>query len=87
VITPLVSTFVFILLFFLVEVFVASDPVIAPTMLRQKIPALVGTSNFLSALCNFSVNYFFPVWFQVVTLESVSTAGTLSFLLHSTNKN
>ncbi|KAJ7932767.1 vacuolar amino acid permease [Mycena leptocephala] len=75
VITPLISTFVFILLFFLVEVFVASDPVMAPTMLRQKIPALVGTSNFLSALCNFSVNYFFPVWFQVVALESASTAG------------
>ncbi|KAJ6567003.1 vacuolar amino acid permease [Mycena capillaripes] len=75
VITPLILTFVFILLFFLVESFVASDPVLAPTMMRQKVPLLIGASNFLVATCNFSVNYFFPMWFQVVTLESASTAG------------
>ncbi|KAJ7142124.1 vacuolar amino acid permease [Mycena crocata] len=75
VVTPLVTSFVFVLLFLLVEAFVATDPVLAPFMLRQKIPLLVGISNFLSAICNFSVNYFFPVWFQVVTLESASTAG------------
>ncbi|KAJ7119134.1 vacuolar amino acid permease [Mycena epipterygia] len=75
IITPLVMTFVFLLLFLIVEMFLASDPVLAPFMLRQKIPVLVGASNFLSATCNFSINYFFPVWFQVVTLESATTAG------------
>ncbi|KAJ7684310.1 vacuolar amino acid permease [Mycena polygramma] len=75
VITPLVLAFVFILLFFVVEVFVASDPVLDPAMMRQKVPLLVGGSNFLAALCNFSVNFFFPMWFQVVTRESASTAG------------
>ncbi|KAJ7119153.1 major facilitator superfamily domain-containing protein [Mycena epipterygia] len=75
VMTPLVMTFVFLLLFLIVEMFLASDPVLAPFMLSQKIPVLVGASNFLSATCNFSINYFFPVWFQVVTLESATTAG------------
>lgn len=76
-------TFIFSVLFVIVEVFVASDPVLSPTMMRQKIPLLVGASNFLSATCNFSITYFFPMWFQVVTLESASTAGTPSFLLCS----
>ncbi|KAJ7765679.1 hypothetical protein B0H16DRAFT_1717597 [Mycena metata] len=67
--------FVFMALFFVVEIFVAPDPILAPVMLRQKVPLLVGVSNFLSATCNFSINYFFPVWFQTVTLESASTAG------------
>ncbi|KAJ6509204.1 vacuolar amino acid permease [Mycena vitilis] len=75
VITPLVLAFVFILLFFIVEVFGASDPVLDPAMMRQKVPLLVGGSNFLAALCNFSVNFFFPMWFQVVSRESASTAG------------
>ncbi|KAJ6606028.1 MFS general substrate transporter [Mycena vulgaris] len=65
IVTPLVMASVFIVLFLNVEMFVASD----------QIPVLVGASNFLSATCNFSVNYFFPVWFQVARLESASTAG------------
>ncbi|KAJ7500463.1 hypothetical protein B0H11DRAFT_782964 [Mycena galericulata] len=48
--------------------------VIAPFMLRQKIPVLVSASNFLVSACNFSVTYFLPMWFQVVTLESATTA-------------
>ncbi|KAF7314965.1 Vacuolar amino acid permease [Mycena indigotica] len=72
---PLLCGIAFITLFFLVESFVASDPVLSPSMLRQRVPALIGVSNFLSATCNFSVSYFFPVWFQTVMLESASTAG------------
>ncbi|KAJ7184611.1 vacuolar amino acid permease [Mycena filopes] len=73
--TPLIMAFVFMGLFLLVEVFVATDPVLAPAMLRETVPLLIAISNACSAICNFSVNYFFPVWFQVVTLESASTAG------------
>ncbi|KAJ7184647.1 MFS general substrate transporter [Mycena filopes] len=75
VIAPLVLAIVFSVCFLGVELFIAPEPVMAPAMLRQKIPVLVSASNFLVAACNFSVTYFFPMWFQVVTLESASTAG------------
>ncbi|KAF8209437.1 vacuolar amino acid permease [Mycena galopus ATCC 62051] len=75
VIAPLTTGIVFFVAFLGVEIFVAPEPVMAPAMLRQKIPVLVSISNFLVAACNFSVTYFFPMWFQVVTLESASTAG------------
>ncbi|KAJ7500461.1 major facilitator superfamily domain-containing protein [Mycena galericulata] len=75
VIAPLVLGIVFFFAFFVVEIYIAPEPVMAPFMLRQKIPVLVSASNFLVAACNFSVTYFFPMWFQVVTLESASTAG------------
>jgi len=61
--------------------FLASDPVLAPFMLRQKIPVLVGASNFLSATCNFPINYFSLVWFQFVTLENATTACILCFFI------
>ncbi|KAJ6500868.1 major facilitator superfamily domain-containing protein [Mycena sanguinolenta] len=75
VIAPLTLGIVFFLSFLVVELFIAPEPVMAPAMLRQKIPVLVSMSNFLVGACNFSVTYFFPMWFQVVTLESASTAG------------
>jgi hypothetical protein len=77
VIAPLTLAIVFIFAFLGVEIFIAPEPVMAPAMLRMKIPVLVSASNFLVAACNFSVTYFFPMWFQVVTLESASTAGAL----------
>ncbi|KAJ7830013.1 major facilitator superfamily domain-containing protein [Mycena olivaceomarginata] len=75
VIAPLVLAIVFFIAFLWVEIFVAPEPVMAPAMLRQRIPVLVSISNFLVGACNFSVTYFFPMWFQVVTLESASTSG------------
>lgn len=75
VIVPLVLAGVFGILFVLVELFVAPEPVLAPFLLKQKIPVLIGISNYLVALCNFSVMYFFPTWFQTVALTSSSMAG------------
>ncbi|KAF7314933.1 Vacuolar amino acid permease [Mycena indigotica] len=75
VIIPLSLAIAFFIAFLIVEIFVAPEPVMAPSMLRQKVPVLVSASNFLVAACNFSVTYFFPMWFQVVTLQSASTAG------------
>jgi len=49
--------------------------VLTPFLLKQKIPVLVGASNFLVGFCNFSVMYFFPTWFQTVMLTSDSIAG------------
>ena len=78
VVTPLVFSVVFALIFFFIELCIAPEPVLPPSLLKQKIPVLVGTSNFLVAICNFSMTYFYPMWFQTVMLTSASTAGTLT---------
>ncbi|KAG9318007.1 major facilitator superfamily domain-containing protein [Chiua virens] len=75
VILPLALACVFFVIFILVELLVAPEPVLAPSLLKQRVPVLVGTSNFLVSLCNFSVMYFFPMWFQTVSLTSASVAG------------
>ncbi|KAE9408977.1 MFS general substrate transporter [Gymnopus androsaceus JB14] len=75
VIVPLVLSIVFFLSFVFVEIYVAPEPVLAPFLLKQRIPVLVGVSNFLVASCNFSITYFFPMWFQTVMLTNASTAG------------
>jgi hypothetical protein len=72
---PLVLSIVFAIAFLVIEIFIAPEPVLAPFLLKQKIPVLVGLSNFFVALCNFSIIYFFPMWFQTVMLTSSSTAG------------
>ena len=65
----------FFILFVYVELYVAPEPVLAPFLLKEKIPVLVGISNFLVATCNFTVMYNFPTWFQTVMLTSASEAG------------
>jgi len=79
VVIPFVLSGIFTVLFLLVEFFIAPEPVLAPFLLKQKIPVLVGLSNFLVAACNFSIMYFFPMWFQTVMLTSASTAGKYCF--------
>ncbi|ESK89112.1 vacuolar amino acid permease [Moniliophthora roreri MCA 2997] len=75
VIAPLTLSFVFFVVFVLVELYVAPEPVLAPFLLKGRIPVLVGMSNFLVATCNFSITYFYPMWFQTVMLTSASIAG------------
>ncbi|KAF8548481.1 MFS general substrate transporter [Imleria badia] len=84
VIIPLALACAFFVAFVLVELLVAPEPVLAPFLLKQRIPVLVATSNFLVALCNFSVMYFYPMWFQTVALTSASMAG-LHLLPNSTS--
>lgn len=72
---PLFLACVFAVAFTLVELLIAPEPVLAPFLLKQRVPVLVGMSNFLVALCNFSVMYFYPMWFQTVALTSASIAG------------
>lgn len=64
--------------FILVELLVAAEPVLAPVLLRQKVPVMVGMSNFFVSVCTFSITYFFPLWFQIVALTSATEAGRLS---------
>ena len=61
--------------FLVIELFLAREPVLAPFLLKQKIPVLVAMSSFLVPLCTFSIMYFFPLWFQAVMMTSASTAG------------
>lgn len=72
------SSGVFALTFIMVEIFVSVEPVMTPFLLKQRIPVLVGCSNFLVAMCNFSIMYFFPMWFQTVMMTNASTAGMCS---------
>jgi hypothetical protein len=72
---PLTLSIAFAVIFVFVELYVAPEPVLAPFLLQQKIPVLVGISNFLVAMCNFSVMYNFPTWFQTVMLTNASEAG------------
>ncbi|KAF8511905.1 major facilitator superfamily domain-containing protein [Hysterangium stoloniferum] len=61
--------------FILVELLIAPEPVLAPFLLRQRVPVLIGISNLLVSICNFAVMYFFPMFFETVMLTSASTAG------------
>ncbi|KAJ3502815.1 hypothetical protein NLJ89_g8716 [Agrocybe chaxingu] len=71
----LLGSIFFAVLFIVVEVYVAVEPVLPPYLLTEKVPVLVGFSNALVAVCNLSVTYYFPTWFQTVMLSSASTAG------------
>ncbi|KDR82118.1 hypothetical protein GALMADRAFT_222000 [Galerina marginata CBS 339.88] len=73
--TSFISSIAFAILFIVVEVYVAIEPILPPHLLTHKVPVLVGCSNALVAVCNLSVTYFFPTWFQTVMLSSASTAG------------
>ncbi|KAF8551515.1 MFS general substrate transporter [Imleria badia] len=75
VIVPLTLSFVFFLLFLVVEFMIAPEPVLPPCLLREKVTLLVGLSNYFVSVCNFSVMYFVPLWFQMVPLDSASIAG------------
>ena len=84
-IIPLIFSAVFSISFVYAELYIAPEPVLAPFLLKQKIPVLVGISNFLVATCNFTVMYNFPTWFQTVLLPSASEAGAqLSFCISET---
>ncbi|KAG0701571.1 major facilitator superfamily domain-containing protein [Suillus ampliporus] len=76
---PVALAGIFFIAFILVELLVAPEPIMAPFLLRQKVPVLVGASNVLVSMCSLSVTYFFPMWFQTVDLTSASTAGSHMF--------
>jgi hypothetical protein len=76
---PLALTFLLFIVFIVWELCVAAEPILPPFLLLQRVPLLVGLSDFLVALSNFAIAYFFPMWFQVVMLKSASEAGTQIF--------
>ncbi|OCH86179.1 MFS general substrate transporter [Obba rivulosa] len=72
---PIACAVFFAIAFVFIELYIAPEPVLAPALLRQRIPVLVAVSQMLVATCNFSVMYNFPTWFQTVLLTSASEAG------------
>jgi hypothetical protein len=69
------ASIIFTVLFLLIEIYVAVEPVLPPYLISQRVPVLIGCSSALVAVCNLSVTYYFPTWFQTVMLTSASTAG------------
>ncbi|KAF8514717.1 major facilitator superfamily domain-containing protein [Hysterangium stoloniferum] len=63
------------IVFVLFELLIAPEPILAPFLLRKKVPILIGTSDLLATMCNFAIIYFFPMYFETVMLTSASTAG------------
>jgi len=72
---PFIFSLLFLLGFVVAEIYIAPEPILAPSLFKQKVPVLVGISNILVATSNFSITYFFPMWFQTVALTSASIAG------------
>ncbi|KAG1731216.1 major facilitator superfamily domain-containing protein [Suillus paluster] len=58
---PLALAGIFFVVFILVELLVAPEPMMAPSLLKQKVPILIGASNVLVSSCSLSVMYFFPM--------------------------
>uniref|UniRef100_A0A8H7XZF8 Major facilitator superfamily (MFS) profile domain-containing protein n=1 Tax=Psilocybe cubensis TaxID=181762 RepID=A0A8H7XZF8_PSICU len=72
---PLCSAIFFIMLFLIIEVYLAVEPILPAYLLTEIVPVLIGLSNALVAVCNLSITYFFPMWFQIVAKSSASSAG------------
>lgn len=79
--TPLALTFLFLLAFLLIEAHLAIEPILPTYLLSHRVPVLVGTSSALVAVCNLSVSYHFPMFFQTVMGTSASVAGECRVLL------
>ncbi|KAG9003578.1 hypothetical protein FRB93_010996 [Tulasnella sp. JGI-2019a] len=75
VIASVLCTIILFTAFTLVELLFAKEPVLAPFLLKQRVPVLVGISNMLVSICNFSVQFYLPMWFETVQRTSVTTAG------------
>lgn len=75
VITSLTLSIFSTLIFIIAELFVSNEPIMAPFLLQQKDPLLVSISYFLVSTCNFSITYFFPMWFETVKMDSEAVAG------------
>lgn len=75
VLCSLLSAGISLVAFVIVELYVSPEPIMPPFLLKQKIPVLVSISNVLVSICNLSVTYFFPMWFETVKLTTASSAG------------
>ncbi|KAI5474616.1 vacuolar amino acid permease [Pseudohyphozyma bogoriensis] len=73
---PLIVFGVFTVVFVLVEAFWAKEPVMPIPLLKQRNPMLHCITNISMASTAFSVLYFYPMYFEVVKLQSASVSGS-----------
>ncbi|KAI0690036.1 major facilitator superfamily domain-containing protein [Cytidiella melzeri] len=72
---PLLLSVALLVLFLYVEFEFSVEPILPASLVFQRVPILVGTASFMVSMCNFSIMYNFPTWFQTVKLTSASEAG------------
>lgn len=72
---PLIVLCVSLIAFIVIELYLTPEPIMPPFLLHQRIPTLVAINNVLVSICNFSITYFFPMWFETVKLVSAGEAG------------
>jgi len=72
---PMITFVVFTVVFVLVEIFVAKEPVLPMQLMTQRNSIFVAISNFTLSFVSFSVLYFYPYIFNIVKQQSASDAG------------
>ncbi|KAG9123308.1 hypothetical protein FRC07_015125, partial [Ceratobasidium sp. 392] len=75
VVTSLIIMVVSVVAFLFIELRLAPEPMLAPSLLHQKVPVIIGCSNALVSMNNFAMMYFYPMWFETVQLRSAGVAG------------
>ncbi|KAI0128573.1 major facilitator superfamily domain-containing protein [Xylariales sp. AK1849] len=71
----LVGSVVLLALFLLVEARTSAIPVIPLRMLRGRLPVVTQITNVCLGLCSYAYLFMLPLFFQVVLLDSATTAG------------
>ncbi|KAF8917008.1 major facilitator superfamily domain-containing protein [Mucidula mucida] len=71
----LIASAVAVILFCIVELKWAVEPVMPLSMLKQRTPAFVALNNFLIAVLSFSTLYNVPLYFTAARLRSSGNAG------------
>jgi hypothetical protein len=72
---PMITFAVFTVVFVLVEIYVAKEPVLPMQLMTQRNSIFVAISNFTLSWVSFSTLYFFPYVFNIVKQQSASDAG------------
>lgn len=73
---PLSLSFVFTIIFVLVEGYYAVEPVMPLRLLAMRNGIFVSGINFTLSMVSFSVLYFYPMFFEIVKGQSASLAGS-----------
>ncbi|KAI1630574.1 major facilitator superfamily domain-containing protein [Biscogniauxia mediterranea] len=75
VIGSLIGSFILLALFLLVEAKTSAIPVIPLRMLKGKLPVTIQLANVCAGLSAYAYLFMLPLFFQVVLLDSATTAG------------
>ncbi|KAI5478711.1 MFS general substrate transporter [Pseudohyphozyma bogoriensis] len=71
----LIGGILVLVIFVLVETYVAAEPLLAPELLFTRTPGFVSLTNFFASMAQLAILYSVPLWFSVVKGLSNSNAG------------